>query len=180
VTSLFYPQHLAKSLLLPSGVTVFIRPIKPPDEPLLQDFIRSLDPRDARFRFFAPVRELSHAAAERLASIDYDRAMAMLAFPGEKAQQEIWGFTQLFIDADHRKGEFAIVVQSRRRGQGLGLAMMREMIRFARQHGVGVIWGDVMVDNRRMLDTCKDLGMTRVASPLGPGIVRVVLDLTVS
>ncbi|MBY0509198.1 MAG: GNAT family N-acetyltransferase [Rhodospirillaceae bacterium] len=172
-----YPPYLTKNLVLPSGAQIFVRPIQPEDEPLLQSLIRNLDPRDARFRFFAPVHELTHAAAEGLTRLDDTHEMAIAAFASVKLQQEMLGVAWIFANPDNYSAEFAICVQSAHRGEGLGILLMKDIIQLARQWGLTVLWGDVMNDNRRMLDMCAELGMTRSASPLGAGIVRVTLNL---
>jgi acetyltransferase len=172
-----FPADLAKNQVLASGAKIFVRPIKPDDEPLLQDFVRSLDPRDARFRFFAPVHELSHAAAARLTQLDYRDEMGIVAFPSVQKQQKILGIVWFFAAESGNAAEFAICVQSAQRGRGLGLLLMADMIQLARQRGLKRLWGDVLADNRRMLDMCAELGMIRSSSPLGAGIVRVTLDL---
>ena len=172
-----YPRELSKTLTLPKGDSVFMRPIRPQDEPALRAFIKSLDPQDIRFRFFAPMNEMSHGMAARLTQIDYDREMALVVFKDEKSEDALWGVARFFADPDNRQAEFAIVVQSHQRSLGLGMALMNEVIALARRRGIGAFWGDVMSENRRMLDLCERLGMKRSASPVGPDIVRMTLAL---
>jgi acetyltransferase len=67
-----YPSELEKRIDH-EGEALLLRPIRPEDEPALRETVRRLSPEDIRFRFFGPLRELSHEAAARLTQIDYDR-----------------------------------------------------------------------------------------------------------
>src|SRR5262249_28741341 len=58
-----YPSELETPLELPDGAPALLRPIRPEDEPALQEAFSSLSPRAVRMRFFAPLKELSHRMA---------------------------------------------------------------------------------------------------------------------
>jgi acetyltransferase len=62
-------------------------------------------------------------------------------------------------------------------GMGLGSLLMRRIIDYARARGIGEIFGDVLRENTRRLQTCEKLGFTQTRIPDEPGLVRVVLDL---
>ena len=64
---------------LPDGTRVLIRPIRPEDEPLVVEMLKRSSMEDIRLRFFAPMKEISHAFIARLTQIDYDREMALVA-----------------------------------------------------------------------------------------------------
>jgi len=168
-----YPRDLERSLSLPGGESIFIRPIRPEDEGLLQAFVKCLEPKDVRFRFFVPLHELGHPMAARLTQIDYDREMALLSFSGDRDNDEVWGIARMFADPDNRDAEFALVIRSDRQGQGVGVAMMEYLAGIARTRGLATLWGDVLNDNDRMLQLCEYFGMKREDSPHGPGVVRV-------
>ncbi|RPI34249.1 MAG: DUF4082 domain-containing protein, partial [Hyphomicrobiaceae bacterium] len=74
-----YPAHLVTHWQLPSGENVLIRPIRPEDAELTQNFVRSLSEEAKYFRFMDAVKELSPAMLARLTQIDYTREMALLA-----------------------------------------------------------------------------------------------------
>ncbi len=54
-----YPVELETEIVDRDGKKLFIRPIRPDDEPLMQAFSRRLTPEDMRMRFFGPIRELT-------------------------------------------------------------------------------------------------------------------------
>src|SRR5689334_25440154 len=80
-----YPGWLASTERLRDGTEIHLRPVRPEDEAMLQDLAAHMSPEDLRLRFFAALRGLSHAVAERLAHVDYDRAMALVALKDEVA-----------------------------------------------------------------------------------------------
>jgi len=74
-----YPQHRERDEILPSGLAVHIRPIRPDDELLIRAMLSRVSLDDIRLRFFSPIKEFSHAFLARLSQLDYARAMAFIA-----------------------------------------------------------------------------------------------------
>ncbi|HUN53411.1 MAG TPA: GNAT family N-acetyltransferase [Candidatus Sulfotelmatobacter sp.] len=173
-----YPQDLAEALTLGSGRTVTLRPIRPEDEPAHQAFFSHLKPEDVRFRFFGVVRQLSHSQTARFTQIDYDREMAFIATAAAAdGTAETLGVARSISDPDNQQCEFAIIVRSDMKGQGLGSALMRKLIRYARGRGTQTMVGQVLYENRPMLALVERLGFTLRSMP-GSDAVEVRLDLT--
>jgi acetyltransferase len=166
-----YPKALEQSFTLPDGQKIFLRPLRPEDAPGLRSGFRRLDPDDVRMRFFAQMREMSPAMAARLTQLDYDREMALAAFPAEGPDRNGLGVVRLVADPDNRRAEFAITIRSDDKGRGLGRALMERIMDYAVKRGIGEVWGDVLADNARMLALCDELGFARAAPE--DGIVRV-------
>jgi acetyltransferase len=61
-----YPKEWEQWLELGDGSKMFVRPLRPEDEGLLQQFLERTAPDDLRLRFFAPVKYFSHAFLARL------------------------------------------------------------------------------------------------------------------
>jgi acetyltransferase len=172
-----YPQELEEHRTLRGGRRVLLRPIRPEDEPAHQAFFESLEPEDVRFRFFNLVRAIPHSQMARFTQIDYAREMAFLAVPsGDGASPETFGVVRAAFDPDGREAEFAIVVSSALKGQGLGHALLEKMIRYCRARGTREVVGQVLPDNRPMLDLARDLGFASRFLP-EEGVVEVRLTL---
>src|SRR5207245_10626686 len=75
-----YPTQWQRHIEVKDGWRVFVRPIRPEDEPQLHQFLRHVTMHDLRLRFLAPINEFSHEFIARLTQIDYARAMAFVAF----------------------------------------------------------------------------------------------------
>jgi acetyltransferase len=173
-----YPQNLAEPFTLASGRPLELRPIRPEDEPAHQAFFAQLSPQDVRFRFFGIMRELAHSEMARFTQIDYDREMAFIATAAHPdGSAETLGVARTVSDPDNEKCEFAIVVRSDVKGQGLGSALMQKLIRYARLRGIRTIVGQVLYENRPMLALVERLGF-KIRPASGGDVVEVYLDLT--
>lgn len=153
-----YPRELEKTVTLSDGTLVHIRPIRPEDAGMLQDMIAQSRMEDIRLRFFAAMKTLPPKLAARLTQIDYDREMAFVATPVDKPDDGLWGAVRLAADPDFEAAEYAVIARSDVIGHGLGWTLMREIIAYARQRGIGELFGEVLSENQRMRAMCKELG----------------------
>lgn len=173
-----YPKALEETLVLPGGQELFLRPIRPEDEPALQGLFARLSKEEIRLRFLHAMKILSHDMAARLTQIDYDREMALvLTDPGVQAEPMLYGVVRLAADPDNRRAEFAILIRRDFTGMGLGPMLMRRIIDYARQRGIGELFGDVLVDNRPMLKLCEAFGFKKKYDPREPDVAIVTLPL---
>ncbi len=171
-----YPQEWEQTLDLKDGWQVFVRPMRPEDEGLLKAFFETISLDDLRLRFFAPVKEFSHRFLVRLTQLDYARAMAFAAF--DKETSELIGAVRLHADPDHTTGEYAIMVRSDLKGRGLGWALMKLIIRYAKADGISTIKGEVLRENSSMLAMCEALGFSAAPSPDDASISVVTLPVS--
>jgi acetyltransferase len=150
-----------------------MRPIRPDDEDEFRAMVASLTPEDRRFRFFAPRKDLDPQLAARLTQIDYDRELALIAFPADATDEIPWGVGRIHADPDNQRAEFALTVRSDRTGRGLGRLLLQTLMEVAKLRGIREIWGDVLSDNNRMLDLCQRMGFARTHAPDGVRVTRV-------
>lgn len=170
-----YPSQWERHLELKDGWRIFVRPMRPEDEPTIHTFLRNVTPHDLRLRFFAPMKEFTHEFIARLTQIDYARAMAFIAF--EEATGDMVGVVRIHSDSIYESGEYAILLRSDLKGRGLGWALMQLIIDYARSEGLKTISGDVLQENTVMLDMCRQLGFQVKANSTEPDICDVRLKL---
>ena len=170
-----YPKSWERTVKLADGRQVFIRPIRPSDEGIYGDFLRSLTPADLRLRFFTPKAEFSHQFVARFTQIDYSRAMAFVAL--DPATGAMLGGSRLVADPDYVKGEYAVTVRSNLKGHGLGWALMQQLIAYAKSEGLQEIHGDVLSENTQMLSMCRELGFEVRSDPEDVTLAKVTLRL---
>jgi acetyltransferase len=170
-----YPSQWQRHLEVKDGWRVFVRPIRPEDEPLIHEFLRHVSSQDLRLRFFAPMKQFSHEFIARLTQLDYARAMAFVAF--DEATNEMVGVVRIHSDSVYESGEYAILLRSDLKGRGLGWALMQLIIEYAKSEGLKTISGDVLQENAVMLEMCRSLGFGLKTDPVEHGICNVKLTL---
>lgn len=167
-----YPKELEEEILLEDGRRFLLRPIRPEDEPALLAAFRKLSPETVRMRLFAPLRVLTHPAAARLTQIDYDREMALvLADHRAAGDAQLYGGVRLIADPEGERAEFAITVRDDVAGSGLGRLLLERGLAYARQRGIGEVFGHVLPENTRMLRLCRRLGFEEQMMTSGSRIV---------
>jgi acetyltransferase len=171
-----YPNDLEERVTI-MGRAVMLRPIRPEDEPQHAQFLQKVDADDLRLRFFHVVRIASHSQLARFTQIDYDREMAFIASVDDGLPAaETWGVVRAIADPDNANAEFAILVRSDLKGQGIGSLLMKKIIRYCAARGTGVMTGAVLRGNERMLTLARELGFS-VAHDYEAGVVQLTLHL---
>jgi acetyltransferase len=157
-----YPKDLEEEFVLTSGTKVLLRPIRPEDEPAHYEFLSKVTAEDIRFRFFGTVSSLPHSEMARLTQIDYDREMAFVATAptADGNGVETLGVVRTITDLNNDKAEYAILVRSDLKGQRLGWKLLDKMVHYCRSRGTKRIVGQVLRQNRRMLDLVHGIGFT--------------------
>jgi acetyltransferase len=172
-----YPSHLQTSYKAKDGTLVTIRPIKPEDVRIEQDFVRNLSAESRYLRFMNTIREVSPAQLVRLTQIDYDREMAFVATMDDHGSETEVGVARYATNPDGESCEFAIVVADDWQGKGLARRLMGVIIDTARSRGLRYMHGDFLSENTRMLAFVASLGFVLSAHPEDPGLKRGVLVL---
>jgi acetyltransferase len=168
-----YPAEWRRRIDRPEG-SYDIRPIRPADALLYPAFLAHTEAEDLRLRFMAPRRQFPQELALRLTQLDYDREIAFVALTPEG---ELAGVSRLACDPDHRSGEYALLVRSDLQGRGIGAALMRILIDYARADGLERVEGIVLAENRGMRGLIQRLGFATELDVTEPGVVRSRLDL---
>jgi len=157
------------------GRTLLLRPIRPEDEAAHREFLEATSNEDLRMRFFQAPHRLSHEELARFTQIDYAREMAFIALDEER---HTLGVARIVRDPDNADAEFAVLVRSDLKGQGLGRLLMQVLIDYARSQGTARIVGQVLRVNLPMLGLVKQLGFDTKPDPHEPNeIMRVTLAL---
>jgi acetyltransferase len=172
-----YPTHLVSSWQLADGTDVVIRPIRPEDVWLVQDFVKNLSEESRYFRFMKSVEQLSETLLVRFTQIDYSREMALIAVRTENDKEIELGVTRYAINPDGESCEFALVVADSMRGTGLGQKLITALMDIARSKGLKKIEGEVLKNNANMLKLMKRLGFTATVNPEDGSIKNVYKDL---
>ena len=156
-----YPRELEEWIVLPkSGRKVILRPVRAEDEPAHRAFHEHQSPESIRYRFFQYRKHFSREDVAQMVQIDYDREMVFVANveSPEIEGEETLGTVRVWTDADNYRCEFAVMVDDKLRGEGLGYTLMTKMIDYCRSRGTLEMVGNVLPENRPMLALAERLG----------------------
>jgi acetyltransferase len=156
------------------GRRAVVRPVRPADAPLVQQFVRELSPQSRRNRFFAPVRELSPVQLERMTRFDGATGFGLVALAGADGGQ-IVGIAQHAV-CEPPFAELAVVVADDWQRQGLGERLVALLLAHAARTGIAAIQGVIMAANRPMLALAAKLGFV-FEDAADPALVRVEKSL---
>jgi acetyltransferase len=168
-----YPHHLLERVQLPDGTDLVVRPIRPEDAQMEQDFVRGLSEQTKYFRFMQAVKELTPEMLVRFTQIDYDREMALIGVVSEDDGDVEVGVARYMSRPGGEACEFAIVVSDHWRGRGIGSRLMRSLMQNARERGFRIMDGEVLTANTRMLALMESLGFRIERDRQDPGIKLV-------
>jgi acetyltransferase len=154
------------------GTDVLLRPIRPEDAEQHREFFNALSPEDLRYRIFIRARDLHRTQLARLTQIDYDREMAFVAVGrDDDGQPHTLGVVRAIADPDNQAAEFAIIVRSDLKGQGLGSILLAKMIEYCQSRGTSRLVGEALPDNARVFALVRRYGFTVTASPDGSTVM---------
>jgi acetyltransferase len=172
-----YPAKFVRTWELPDGRTVTLRPIRPEDAEIEQEFVKCLSAESRYFRFMDTLRELTPKMLVRFTQIDYEREMAFIATIEEGGREVEIGVVRYITNPDGQTCEYALVVTDAWHRRGLGRRLMELLIEVARARGLKAMVGHVLSNNQAMLELCSDLGFVIGESPDGPTLKRATLAL---
>ncbi len=172
-----YPAHLSTGIQLSDGTDIVIRPIRPEDADMEQDFVRNLSPEAKYFRFMNALQELSQEMLVRLTQIDYYNEMALIAVkPSGKGEEQI-GVARYTTNLDQESCEFALVVSDAWQGLGIGYQLMQKLMDIARDRGLERMDGQVLASNTRMLNMMRSLNFRIGPDPEDTAVKLVEIAL---
>ncbi|MEM3552350.1 MAG: bifunctional acetate--CoA ligase family protein/GNAT family N-acetyltransferase [Candidatus Bathyarchaeia archaeon] len=155
-----YPTKYVTPWKLKNGTEVILRPIRPEDEKLELEFIKSLSRETCRFRFFRVLKDVSHLDLVKFCNIDYDREIAIIAELNDKGRKREIGAARLIVEPNGKKGEVAIVVADEFQKKGLGTKLMDVIIGIAEEKNLETIYGIIMPENEAIIQLCRKMGFT--------------------
>jgi acetyltransferase len=179
-----YPVHLIQEWQMNDGKLVTIRPIRPEDADMEQEFVKAMSDESRYYRFMDTLRELTQTMLVRFTQIDYDREMALVATIADESEdvpegKELQiGVARYVLNPDGESVEFALAVGDDWQKCGVGRKLMTALIDTARQKGYRAVVGDVLSSNGKMFGLMTSLGFTIHPHPEDTAVKRVVKPLT--
>lgn len=171
------PKSKGERVQTHDGRELFLRGIEPGDVAALKRQFSRLSPEDIRRRFLHSMGELPDSMALRLTNIDPELETAFVLMDETVQPAELRGVGRIFVDESANSAEFSVLVEHDWARQGLGALLMQRLVDDCRKRGLSEIWGYVLLENRPMLQLCKELGFVRRLTPDEPGTAQISLQL---
>jgi ribosomal protein S18 acetylase RimI-like enzyme len=171
------PNFEPRVIELRDGTKVHLRPITPEDEPLLHEAVAAMSERTVYFRFFSPIKRMSDALAHRLAVVDYKDRFALVATTHRPSGAErIVGVARYDRAPGTDVAEAAVAVIDEFQRRGLGSALLANLARVGREHGIKSFSLIVLPENREMLGLLRKMGWIHQAKLTG-GVYEISFEL---
>jgi len=173
-----YPRQFEKNVRTKRDVAVLVRPIRPTDEPKLQDLFYSLSDTTLYQRFQGVIKCIPHKERQYYLDVDYVHNMALVTEScDEQHDPDIIGVAQYFLDPATGFADVSFVIRDTWQGQGLGTAMIRHLAFIARKNGIQGFTADVLVSNGAMLHVFHKSGL-KISSTMSEGIIQLEMPLS--
>jgi GNAT superfamily N-acetyltransferase len=169
-------QDCARSLRLPAGERVMLRPIGPCDRDALQDYVRGLSRASRYNRFFQALQELPRADLDCVIHFDQEYQLALLAETSIGGLPIVIGETRCAFATDRLEAECALSVADAWHGRGLGTLLVADIECRARC-GARYLSGDVLRSNEPMKALARKTGFLAADVPRDARLIRIVKDL---
>lgn len=165
-----YPNQYETYATAKSGLSIFIRPMKPEDAYLLQKLWSTFSSRTLYYRFSKHIKDLSPELLVSQTQIDYDREIALAALHQADSGEEMLGVGRLYGAAGADFSEFSVVVGDPWQGVGVGAQLLSHLIFIAKERKIKSIWGLIQRENKNMIELARNLNFTIISEPGDPQV----------
>ncbi|HVP11763.1 MAG TPA: GNAT family N-acetyltransferase [Phycisphaerae bacterium] len=172
-----YPSQYEWNVTLKDSRTVFIRPIRPEDEPMMKDMFYSFSERTRYLRFHGPMKSFPHARLQVFCNVDYDQEMTLIGVVGQPGEEDVVALGCYIHDQGTNTAEVAFSVRDDWQNKGLGSILFRKLVDIGRERSIDVFHAEVLTENLPMLNVFHHSGCT-VSTQAESGVVHVTIQLS--
>jgi RimJ/RimL family protein N-acetyltransferase len=169
------PADFSVIEILRNGRKVKIRALRPQDRLDLEAAISRMSDESLYRRFFGSKHEFTEKEVAYFLNIDFVNHVALVIVADENCEEAIVGGGR-YVVVEPGRAEMAFAVIDEYQGQGLGAALMRELVAVARQGGISELIAEVLAANAAMLKVFDRSGFKMTAKREG-SVVHVTLTL---
>src|SRR4051794_33457210 len=159
-----FPAEREVDVVLRTGATAHLRPVRPADRPALAAFFGGLSWESRATRFFTGGANVDRIAG-LIADVDYEDAYGVLALKGgEIVAHAGW------VREAPGQAEVAFAVADALQGQGLATVLLAHLAEAAEHAGIRTLTAEVLPSNHRMADVFRESGFAVTVRP-GRGVL---------
>lgn len=171
-----YPSEYEWTVTLKDDREVFIRPIRPADEPMMKEMFYSFSERTRYLRFHGPMKSLPHDRLQVFCNVDYDEEMSLIGVIGAPGEETVIAVARYLRDSADNVAEAAFTVRDDWQNKGLGTHLFNKLVEIARQRGIDKFRAEVLSENIPMLNVFRHSGCA-VSTTAEEGVVHITIDL---
>ncbi|HUJ14288.1 MAG TPA: GNAT family N-acetyltransferase [Thermoanaerobaculia bacterium] len=167
-----YPAYLESDVVLRTGRTLRLRPVRYGDREHLIRFYTRLSPDSLHSRFFDS-RTPESAADATPADVDYRREFGII---GEMGSDIVAVAHYFSSEKQPDVAEVAFAIRDDMQGHGIGTRLLEKLADIARTNDITRFEAETLAENKPMLDVFLNSGF-EVVSRSDEGIVRVTFPI---
>lgn len=171
-----YPATLIDVRTLRDRTRLTLRPVLPQDATLLAELIGRASRASLRNRFHGAVNGVSASRLVQMSCVDYRHHFAVVVTTLEGGREAIVADARYCVDDGNGNGngsaEFALLVDDRWQGCGLGAWTLAALAGAARAAGLAWLHGEVLAGNLPMLALMRRSGFCCTPDPADDRLVR--------
>ncbi|GAB5411922.1 MAG: bifunctional acetate--CoA ligase family protein/GNAT family N-acetyltransferase [Chlamydiales bacterium] len=154
-----YPVEYIQETTLKDKTTVLLRPIRPEDEPAINNFHRKLSEDTVRsryFQFLSLEERIAHDRLIHICSSDYEQEIAIVA----EHENNIVAVLRLTRWPGTKAAHFKLIIQDDFQGKGLGSTLLDFTIDLAKREGIETLKAQVLHENKGLIAMLNKRGFT--------------------
>jgi len=153
-----YPAEYEESITLKDGSTIFLRPIKASDGPMILDLFHKLSPETVYFRFLTHLDRIQPSILKHLVEIDYETHFTLVAVIEKLEIESIIGSCRYITTHKSGHAELTVVLRDDWQKRGLGRIMAQRVVKVAKLKGISSMQISFDYRNERMKRLFASLG----------------------
>jgi acyl-CoA hydrolase/GNAT superfamily N-acetyltransferase len=153
-----------------------LRPLRPSDERLLQEFFYSHNQETLLMRYSHHPKQMSREKACTLVAVDQTKDLALCIVKSVGPKEEIEAVGRFYFVEEKNSAEVAFVVREIHQGKGMAKNLLNEMLSVARKRNLKTMHAYVRSDNKPMLRVFERHQFERVRG-VSPDEIFLELDV---
>ena len=127
-----YPDEWETRQLCGDEEDVLLRPVKPTDERVLQEFFHALPSEGPYVRFLSAMRVFPRRSLQALINIDHETEMSVVAVVGAMGAEQVIALGRFLLDEETNKAEVDFAVRQEWQGKGVASYLLNHLVRIAK------------------------------------------------
>lgn len=140
-----------RKVTLKNGREAMLRPARASDAAAIQDLFQRMSEDDVYTRFFRRMKQLTYKEAQNLCNVNNETDVAFVAVTGERENETVVGSSCYFLNPTANLAEVGYMIEQEWQGSGLGGALQKVMVDYAKARGVKGFVAEIMPRNIKML-----------------------------